>query len=223
MRRRPWQSHLNARSGARFALQVEPATQPIRDDVVDDVEPEPGCTVKATGREERIERQAFDLRRHAAAIIVHGQLDLIGTGRAYPDIDGSVEPVRECVRKGIDDEMGQDLSERPWVAVDHKTGLAVKVECDRVILQVPCEMRQDLLGQCARIEAAPIRLALIESHLLEGLNPFGGAPKIVYQLGARILHEIQKRVQARTLEPAAGGLCGELRGIFAAAWRRWSD
>src|SRR5262249_9940949 len=100
----------------------------------------------AAGGEERIQRQPLDLRRHATAIVGNAQLDMTGSGRAYGDIDRSVETVRECVGQGVDDEVRQHLSEWAGIAVHNETGFALKVESDGMLLQVPGEMRQHLLG-----------------------------------------------------------------------------
>src|ERR1700751_4716634 len=87
----PRQDERNGGPSAGLALEGELATQPLRDDGVDNVQTEAGCAAMAGGREKRIERQPLDLRRHAAAIVGYQQFDMVGPGRSHPDIDGSVE------------------------------------------------------------------------------------------------------------------------------------
>ena len=57
------------RSLAGFAVELEPATQTTRDDVVDDVQTEAGAALVATRREERVERLTLDTETHATAIV----------------------------------------------------------------------------------------------------------------------------------------------------------
>jgi hypothetical protein len=64
-------------SRAGLALQVEPAAEPLRDGVVDGVQPELGCAVMAAGGEKRIKLQPLDFRRHPTAIVGNSQLDMI--------------------------------------------------------------------------------------------------------------------------------------------------
>jgi hypothetical protein len=49
------QDQLNSRSLTGFAIEIEPATQAIRDDAVDDMQTETGAALIAARREERIE------------------------------------------------------------------------------------------------------------------------------------------------------------------------
>jgi hypothetical protein len=54
---------------ARLAIETDPATQTIRDDVVDDMEAVASAALVSARREERIERLAPDIEAHATAII----------------------------------------------------------------------------------------------------------------------------------------------------------
>ena len=57
------------RSRARSSFQIDPATQTIGHDVVDDVQSEAGAALVAPGREKRVEHLAPDLRAHTAAVV----------------------------------------------------------------------------------------------------------------------------------------------------------
>ena len=48
---------------------MEPATQEICDDGMDDMQPEAGAAPIATRREERIEGIALDIKAHAATVV----------------------------------------------------------------------------------------------------------------------------------------------------------
>src|SRR3954463_16537821 len=52
---------LDLRSGAGFGFQMDPATQTIGHDVMDDVQAEAGVALVTPGGEERIEHLALDL------------------------------------------------------------------------------------------------------------------------------------------------------------------
>src|SRR6185295_2222827 len=58
---------LRPRTGPGF--QIDPASQTIGHDVVDDVQSQPGAALVAPGREEWIEHLTPDFRAHAAAVV----------------------------------------------------------------------------------------------------------------------------------------------------------
>ena len=60
---------LDFRAHAGFGFQMDPATQTIGHDVVDDVQPQTGVALVAPCGEKRIEHLALDLRAHAAAVV----------------------------------------------------------------------------------------------------------------------------------------------------------
>src|SRR6202035_3676464 len=63
-RRHPGKNDLNPRAGVGLGIEVEPAAKSVGHDTVDDMQPEPGAALIATGGEERIERAAPDVERH---------------------------------------------------------------------------------------------------------------------------------------------------------------
>ena len=65
----PRQDEAKRGSLAGFAFEVEPATQTIRDDRVDDMQANSDVAPIALGREEGIEGVAPDAERHSAAIV----------------------------------------------------------------------------------------------------------------------------------------------------------
>jgi hypothetical protein len=52
-----------------FALKIDPTTQPFRDDSMDHMQTKAGSAEMTARREEGIEGQPFNIRRHAAAVI----------------------------------------------------------------------------------------------------------------------------------------------------------
>jgi hypothetical protein len=72
------------RSFARLAVELQPATQTTRDDVVDDLQTEAGASLVATRRQERVERLTLDTETHAAAIVGKSDLDIVLAGRPQP-------------------------------------------------------------------------------------------------------------------------------------------
>src|SRR5882672_8615126 len=68
-RRLPRQDQANFRSLAGLAFEMQPATQTIRHDGVDDMEAEAGAALIAAGGEERIEGFAPDIEAHPAAVV----------------------------------------------------------------------------------------------------------------------------------------------------------
>jgi hypothetical protein len=65
----PRQDQAKRGSLAGFAFEIEPATQTIRDDRVDDMQANSDVAPIALGREEGIEGVAPDAERHSAAIV----------------------------------------------------------------------------------------------------------------------------------------------------------
>ena len=63
------QDQLNSCPFVRLAIEIDPATQTTRDDVVDDMKAEANAALVSARREERIERLAPDIDAHAAAIV----------------------------------------------------------------------------------------------------------------------------------------------------------
>src|SRR5262245_57971055 len=68
-RRHARQDELDSRPGARLAVEIDPATQALGHDAVDDMQPEAGAALVAPRREKRIERLPSDAGAHAAAIV----------------------------------------------------------------------------------------------------------------------------------------------------------
>jgi hypothetical protein len=66
-----------------FAIAIEPATQTIHDDAVDDMQAESRAALIVTRREERIERLTPDTETHAAAIAGKKNLDIALSGRLH--------------------------------------------------------------------------------------------------------------------------------------------
>ena len=71
----------------------------------------------ASCREERVERPAFHIGHHAAAVVHKENFDMIGSGLAQPDGDSSFTAVGECMCHRIEGEVGQSLPERPGIAI----------------------------------------------------------------------------------------------------------
>src|SRR6202048_4682467 len=115
-RRRARQDHLDLRPLAGLAVEIEPATQIIGDDAVDDMQAEAGAALAAR-REERIERLAPDIETHAATVVGKKHFDIALAGRLHPDVDGTSLAVGKRLRDRIENEIGQHLSVGPRMAV----------------------------------------------------------------------------------------------------------
>src|SRR5262245_65783332 len=122
---------------------------------MNDVQAKPGRTLVTSCREERIECLALRFRRHAGAVVGKVQLDAIGAHCAELDLDAAVA-VWKCVSQGIDDQIDQDLTERPGKAVELEIWLEIQFQCRASISQLPSQMRKHLLGHLGSVEAAPM-------------------------------------------------------------------
>jgi hypothetical protein len=92
-----WQDDRYFRPLAGFAIEIEPATQTIRDDVVDDVQTEARAALVASRREEWIERLTLDIEIHAAAIVGKNDLDIVLPGCPHPNVDNTSRTVGKSV------------------------------------------------------------------------------------------------------------------------------
>src|SRR6478735_8887296 len=105
-RRDPGQDDLDARTSARFGIEVEPATQTVSHDTVDDVQSQPGAAVIAARREKRVERAAPDVERHPATIVGKNDFKIILAGLPDPDIDRALLAVRKSMRHRVEEQIG---------------------------------------------------------------------------------------------------------------------
>ena len=105
-RRRARQDQLDFRPLAGFAVEIEPATQTIRDDAVDDMQAKAGAALIAARREKRIERFSPDIETHAAAVVGKKNFDIVLAGRLHLDVDGTALAVGKGVRDRIEKEIG---------------------------------------------------------------------------------------------------------------------
>jgi hypothetical protein len=100
------QDDLDFGSLAGSAIEIEPATQTIRDDTVDDVQAKASAALIAARREERIERLAPDGATHAAAIVGKPDFDIVIPRRQHLDVDGTFLVVGKRVRDRVEKEVG---------------------------------------------------------------------------------------------------------------------
>jgi hypothetical protein len=100
------QDKLDFRPLVKFAIKIEPATQTIRDDAVDDMQAEARAALIATRREERIECFASDTEAHAAAIIGKTNFDIVLAGRPNLDLDDAFLPIGKCVCDRVQEKVG---------------------------------------------------------------------------------------------------------------------
>ena len=107
------QDKVDFRTLARLAFEIEPASQIIRDDGVDDVQAETGAAAIATCREERVEGFAPDIDAHAAAIVGKKDIHSVATGGLDLDIDVASFAVRKGVRDRIEEEVGRSCPYGP--------------------------------------------------------------------------------------------------------------
>ena len=115
------------RAFSGLAVKAKPAAQTIRDDAVDDVQAKAGASEVPPRGEERVEGLTPDIRAHAAAVVGEGDLDVIGPGGAHLDLDGSRLMIGIGMRDGIEEQIGEHLSDRSGVAVHREIGLALDV------------------------------------------------------------------------------------------------
>src|SRR5262245_36834850 len=102
----PGEEHLDLGALARFAIETEPATQAICDDVVDDVQSEPGAAEIAPRREKRIEGLMPDVEAHATAVVAEEHFHVIIAGRPHLDLDAACLAVRKCMGDRIKKQVG---------------------------------------------------------------------------------------------------------------------
>ena len=102
----PRQEELDFRSLAGLTIEIEPSTQTIRDDAVDNMQAEARAALIAPCREERIERFTPDIETHATAIVGENNLDVIMPGCLRLDVDCASFATRKCVRDRVQEEVG---------------------------------------------------------------------------------------------------------------------
>src|SRR3954447_7523528 len=88
----------------------------------------------------------------------------------------------KSVRHGIESEIGENLPERPRVAVHRKIGLGLNIHGDVAVPQLAVQTRKNLFGEFAGIECAPVEMLLISGRLLERLHQFGSPAEIRHEL-----------------------------------------
>src|SRR3954468_20843483 len=137
---------------------------------MNDMQAKPRRTLMTSRREEWIECLALGFLGHAGAVVGKVQFDVIGAHRAEPDPDAPIA-VGKCVGQGIDDQIDQNLTERPGKAVELEIWFELQFQRSASISQLSPQMRKDLLSHLGSVEAAPMRLALIFCQLLERFDP----------------------------------------------------
>ena len=85
---------------------MEPATQIIRDDAVDDRKTKAGVSLIATRREERIERLAPVIGAHAAAVVGEENFNIILADGPHLDLYAAFLAVDERMGDRIEEEVG---------------------------------------------------------------------------------------------------------------------
>ena len=150
------QDELDFRSLAGLAVEMDAATQTVRNDVVGDMKAEPGASPIAARREERLERIAPDLGTHAAAIVGKNNFHVVLPGRLHLDVDGTSLAVRKGVGNRVEKEVGQHQSVRSRKAVDREIGFALDLEGKVLLSQTRPKAPDDLFGQITEIENALI-------------------------------------------------------------------
>src|SRR5271154_3891954 len=107
---------------------MEPTTQTICDDAVDDMQPEAGAALAAARREEWIERPVPDIETHAAAIVGENNFDIVLPRRPHPDVDDACLAVGKRVRDRVEEQVGQHLAVRAGIAFHRQIGRALDIE-----------------------------------------------------------------------------------------------
>ncbi len=101
----PRQEELDFRSLAGLTIEIEPSTQTIRDDAVDNMQAEARAALIAPCREERIERFTPDTATHAATIVGKKNLDNVVSRGLHLDVDGTSLVVGKRVLDRVEKEI----------------------------------------------------------------------------------------------------------------------
>ena len=196
-------NQLNSCPFARLAVETDPATQTIRDDVVDDMKAEAGAALIPAGGEERIEGFAPNIKAHTAAVVRKNNFDTIMAGSLDLDVDEAFKAVGKRMRDRIEEEVGQHLPVRVGITVHRQIGLAIDGEGKIFLFQARTQTHDDLFGQITEIEDALIGVVLVGRYLLERLDQVRCAIEIRDQLRRCLAADIQEVVQSRPFERAS--------------------
>src|ERR1700686_3342362 len=196
-RRNARQDHLDSRAAAGRRVEVEPAAQAVGHDAVDDMQAEPGATLIAAGREERIEGAAADIEAHAATIVGKDDLDIVLAGFTHLDIDRAGLAVGKSMRHRVEKQIGQHLSVGTGIRVHRQIGLTLDGERQIVLAQARPQAHHHLLGEIAEVEGTLVRVIAVGGDLLERADQFGGAIEIGDELRRRIATGFKKITEAR--------------------------
>jgi hypothetical protein len=125
---------------------MEPATQTIRHDSVDDMQAETSMALIPASRKKRIESLAPDVWAHAAAVVREENYYFIVPGCLDLDVDDTAFAVGKRVRDRIEKKVGQHLPVRAGITVHRQTGLAFDVKGEIFLFHARSQAHHDLLG-----------------------------------------------------------------------------
>jgi hypothetical protein len=127
----------------------------------------------------------------------------------------------EAMRQRVADEVGDDLFERTGVAVHFQVGGDFQLDAVPAVFETGTQGDEHLLDGLPQVEHAPAGAALIDRHLLEVADQFGGAGGIAFEQIDRFATAAEQAVHLRTAQAAAGnGLRRTRETARRGRWRR---
>jgi hypothetical protein len=132
---------------------------------VDDVKAEPGTAFRPPCGEEGIENEPLVLLRNSASVVGEGNFDKVGPykrGLEQHIADRSIGKTDN----GIEDQVGQHLSQSAWVAVEGDISGYVEGQRMARLRQAGHYAGDDLLRYSSEVEAAAICKTAIDGNLL---------------------------------------------------------
>ena len=167
--------------------------------------PRPVPPLAAPGREERVEGAPLHLLAHAEAVVAEQDLDMVGAARARVKADRAGRAVRERMRHGVQDQIGQNLAVGPGIAVHRRSrrdsrrpaGSASVFRAGRRLATI-CSV------DSREVERAPLGVAAVDRDLLERLDQVGGAVEVGDELlGGVLLPATNSSSRERRIGPVA--------------------
>ncbi|EGY01415.1 hypothetical protein AZA_66964 [Nitrospirillum viridazoti Y2] len=127
------------------------------------------------------------------------------------DGDGQASRLPRSVgmQRGVDDQVGQNLAERPGIGVQHQAGRAVYGQHMAWPLPLRAQADGDFLQVRLQRQHPAFVAGLVDGDVLEALHQAGGAPRVDGHQVGRLFHQIQEIHQRRPARRTIGEIIAE--------------